>query len=78
MIGPQMEDKRSVPCWKEFLEDLERKRLDGSKVILGVMDGLPGLEVVFKEAFPKAEVLISPSIRSAYKSVDKTPKNKTP
>ena len=29
--------------------------MDGSKVTLGIMDGLPGLETVFKEEFPQAK-----------------------
>jgi len=56
VLGFQAGDKESAPTWREFLKDLKKRGLDGSKMILGVMDGLPGLEKVFKEEFPKAKV----------------------
>jgi len=56
VLGLQMGDKESAGCWREFFKDLKRRGLDGSKVVLGVMDGLPGLEKVFKEEFPQAQV----------------------
>jgi len=51
-----MGDKESAGSWREFFKDLKRRGLDGAKVVLGVMDGLPGLEKVFKEEFPQAQV----------------------
>lgn len=56
VLGLQMGDKESAGSWREFFKDLKRRGLDGSKVVLGVMDGLPGLEKVFKEEFPQAKV----------------------
>jgi putative transposase len=56
VLGLQMGDKESAGCWREFCKDLKRRGLDGSKVVLGIMDGLPGLEKVFKEEFPQAQV----------------------
>ncbi len=56
VLGFQSGDKESAPNWREFFKDLKKRGLDGSKVVLGVMDGLPGLEKVFKEEFPKAKV----------------------
>ncbi len=56
VLGLQAEDKESAPTWRQFIKDLKRRGLDGSNMILGVMDGLPGLEKVFKEEFPKAKV----------------------
>jgi len=56
VLGLQMGDKESAGCWREFFKDLKRRGLDGSKVVLGVMDGLPGLEKVFREEFPQAQV----------------------
>jgi putative transposase len=56
VLGFQAGDKESAPTWREFLKDLKKRGLDGSTMILGVMDGLPGLEPVFKEEFPKAKV----------------------
>ena len=54
--GFQAGDKESAATWREFLKDLKKRGLDGSRVILGVMDGLPGLEKVFKEEFSRAKV----------------------
>lgn len=34
----------------------KRRGLDASRVVLGVVDGLPGLEATFKKEFSKAEV----------------------
>jgi len=56
VLGFQAGDKESAPTWREFLKDLKKRGLDSSRVILGVMDGLPGLERVFKEEFSKAKV----------------------
>jgi putative transposase len=56
VLGFQAGDKESAPTWREFFKDLKRRGLKGANMILGVMDGLPGLEKVFKEEFPKAKV----------------------
>ena len=56
VLGLQAGDKESAPTWRQFFKDLKRRGLDGSNMVLGVMDGLPGLEKVFKEEFPKAKV----------------------
>ena len=56
VLGLQAGDKESAPNWREFFKDLKRRGLDGGTVTLGVMDGLPGLERIFKEEFPKAKV----------------------
>ena len=56
VLSFQAGDKESAPTWREFFKDLKKRGLDGSKMVLGVMDGLPGLEKVFKEEFPKAKV----------------------
>ena len=52
----QTGDKESASNWRELFKDLKGSGLDGQNVILGIMDGLPGLEKVFKEEFPKAKV----------------------
>lgn len=54
VLGFQAGDKESATTWREFFKDLKRRGLDGSKVVLGIMDGLPGLEKVFKEEFSNA------------------------
>jgi len=56
VLGLQAGDKESAPNWREFFKDLKRRGLKGESVILGIMDGLVGLERVFKEEFPKARV----------------------
>lgn len=56
VLGLQMGDKESASCWRELFKDLKKRGLDGSKVVLGIMDGLPGLEKVFQEEFPQAQV----------------------
>ena len=56
VLGFQSGDKESSSSWREFFKDLKSRGLDGQQVELGIMDGLPGLEVVFKEEFPEADV----------------------
>ncbi len=56
VLGFQAVDKESAPTWREFFKDLKGRGLDGTNMVLAVMDGLPGLEKVFKEEFPKAKV----------------------
>ena len=56
ILGVQAGDKESASNWREFCKDLKRRGLKGNSVTLGVMDGLPGLERIFQEEFPKARV----------------------
>lgn len=56
VLGLQAGDKESASSWRELFRDLKRRRLDGSTVTLGIMDGLTGLERVFMEEFPNAKV----------------------
>jgi len=56
VLGLQSGDKESAASWREFFKDLKMRGLDGSKVTLGIMDGLSGLESVFKEEFSQARV----------------------
>jgi putative transposase len=56
VLSLQSGDKESATSWREFFKDLKSRGLDGGKVTLGMMDGLPGLETVFREEFPKAKV----------------------
>jgi len=56
VLGLQAGDKESAPTWRQFFKDLKGRGMAGSTVVLGIMDGLPGLEKVFKEEFPNAEV----------------------
>ena len=56
VLSLQAGDKESATSWREFFKDLKARGLDGGKVTLGMMDGLPGLETVFREEFPQAKV----------------------
>jgi len=56
VAGLQSGDKESATNWREFFRDLKSRGLDGSLVKLGIMDGLSGLEKVFKEEFSNAKV----------------------
>lgn len=56
ILGVQLGDRESSASWREFFKDLKRRGLKGENLIMGVMDGLPGLENAFTEAFPKAKV----------------------
>jgi len=55
VLGLQAGDKESATNWRELFKDLKRRGLDGGTIALGIMDGLPALERVFKEEFPKAK-----------------------
>jgi putative transposase len=56
VLSLQAGDKESAISWREFFKDLKSRGLDGGQVTLGMMDGLPGLETVFREEFPKAKI----------------------
>jgi putative transposase len=46
--------KDNVDAWAAVFAELERRGLDMGAVRIGVMDGLPGLERLFRETFPHA------------------------
>ena len=56
VLGFQSGDKESASSWRQFFKDLKSRGLNGSSVKLGIMDGLAGLEKVFKEEFYNSEV----------------------
>jgi len=56
VISIQSGDKESATSWRETFKDLKRRGLDSQTVTLGVMDGLAGLEKVFREEFPQSKV----------------------
>lgn len=56
VLGFQAGNKESASTWREFFKDLKRRGLRSELVKLGVMDGLPALERVFREEFAHAEV----------------------
>jgi putative transposase len=47
-------DKDNRRAWEAVFDDLKQRGLDSQAVQLGIMDGLPGLEQAFMEAFPKS------------------------
>jgi putative transposase len=46
--------KDNVDAWRAVFAELSGRGLDMSAVRIGVMDGLPGLENLFRETFPNA------------------------
>ncbi|MGD9032499.1 MAG: IS256 family transposase [Desulfobacteraceae bacterium] len=56
VLAVQSGDKESATTWRELFKDLKRRGLKADQVILGIMDGLSGLEKVFKEEFQNARV----------------------
>lgn len=56
VLGFQGGDKESASSWREFFKDLKTRGLNAGRVRLGIMDGLPGLEKVFEEEFPSADI----------------------
>lgn len=56
VIALQAGDKESASNWRELFVDLKKRGLKKMDIRLGIMDGLPGLEKVFTEEFPKAVV----------------------
>lgn len=54
ILGFYIGGKESANGWREVLGDLKRR--GATEVLLGVFDGLIGLEDAFKEAYPKADV----------------------
>jgi len=56
VLGIQAGDKESASSWREFFKDLKRRGLRSENITLGIMDGLSGLEKVFKEEFSGAKV----------------------
>lgn len=56
VLAIQAGDKESASSWRELFKDLKSRGLNSHNIILGIMDGLKGLETVFKEEFPRANV----------------------
>lgn len=56
VLALQAGDKESASSWRELFKDLKSRGLNTQKVTLGIMDGLTGLETIFREEFPRAKV----------------------
>jgi putative transposase len=56
VLALQAGDKESASNWRELFKDLKGRGLNPESIVLGIMDGLSGLERVFLEEFPNARV----------------------
>lgn len=54
LLALQPGQKDNAESWRVVFKDLINRGLDPNLIQIGVMDGLPGLEKVFKETFAKA------------------------
>ncbi|MCI3918895.1 IS256 family transposase [Paenibacillus sp. TRM 82003] len=54
ILGFYVGGHESSNGWRDVLRDLHRR--GAKEVLLGVFDGLPGLEEAFKETYPRADV----------------------
>ncbi|WP_269411063.1 IS256 family transposase [Lentibacillus daqui] len=71
ILGFYVGGKESSLGWKEILKDLYER--GAQEVLLGVFDGLPGLETAMKEVYPKADVqrCVVHKVRNALNAVRK-------
>jgi putative transposase len=44
----------NVEAWRSVFREMKKRGLDADAVRIGIMDGLPGLEKLFREEFPNA------------------------
>lgn len=54
VLALEMGDREKADLWQAIFYSLKERGLDGDNVELGIMDGLPGLESVFRSTFPRA------------------------
>lgn len=71
ILGFYIGGQESSFGWKEILIDLYERGAE--EVLLGVFDGLPGLEAAMKEVYPKADVqrCVTHKVRNAINGVRK-------
>jgi putative transposase len=55
VLALEMGDRERVDLWDSVFRSLSDRGLDLQAVELGIMDGLPGLEALFKRFFPRAQ-----------------------
>lgn len=75
ILGFYVGGQESSNGWRDVLKDLHRR--GATDVLLGVFDGLPGLEDAFREIYPKADVqhCVVHKVRSTFPKIrvqDKT------
>lgn len=66
ILGFYMGGQENALSWREILRDLYDRGTE--EILLGVFDGLPGLEASMKEMYPKADVqrCVVHKIRNAF------------
>ena len=62
----------NVDAWRMVFRSLKARGLNGAEVKIGIMDGLPGLEALFREEFPNANTARC-WVHSMRNSLAKTP-----
>lgn len=69
ILGFYVGGKESANGWRDVLKDLYRR--GAKEVLLGVFDGLPGLEEAFRETYPRADVqhCIVHKVRSTFPKI---------
>lgn len=55
-LAIQQGDKESASTWREVFKDLKARGLNSQNIELGIMDGLSGLMMVFKEEFINSKI----------------------
>jgi len=55
VLAMEMGDRERVDLWESVFRRLLERGLNPEAVELGIMDGLPGLETLFKRFFPRAQ-----------------------
>lgn len=55
-LAIQQGDKDAASTWRQVFKDLKVRGLNGDRIELGIMDGLPGLMSVFRDEFKNAKV----------------------
>jgi putative transposase len=69
----QQGDKECASTWREVFKDMKFRGLDHRSIKLGIMDGLTGLESVFREEFPLS-VIQRCQVHVARNVISKAPK----
>lgn len=69
ILGFYVGGQESANGWREVLKDLYNRGVQ--EVLLGVFDGLPGLDAAFRETYPKADVqhCIVHKVRSTFPKI---------
>lgn len=69
ILGFYIGGQESANGWRDVLNDLYNR--GAQEVLLGVFDGLPGLEAAFRETYPKADVqhCIVHKVRSTFPKI---------